>query len=137
MSAHAEPLAKYLASRQACAFSWESANCCHFGARWLFTRTGSDPMAGLPSTPNRLAARRLIRKLGGSLVAVWTGFMGRPPISPGLAQIGDIVLVPVRDGGSIGICAGRDAVVVDERGRLVYVPMSVATHAWRLEVSAT
>lgn len=132
-------LAEYLQSRECEAFDWRHNNCCHFAAQWMALAAGVDPMAGLPETMTAADARRLVRKLGGSLGAAWTHALGRESIAPALAQIGDIVLVPASsiaiDGGvgcAVGICAGRTLVVMDAAGALHHAPMWEALSAWRL-----
>lgn len=133
MSRLAQPLAMHLAGYAARAFDWPGCNCCHLVAAWVLAREGSDPMAGLPSTSSKLAARRLIRALGGSLADAWTRQLGRAPIAPTLAQVGDVVRVVLpNDGEAVGICGGRDVWVLGDQG-VGRVPLSCATHAWRLQ----
>jgi len=57
----------YIAAEAARPFNWSRHNCCHFVAGWVLSVTGRDPMQGLPWTHSRLAAWRLVRRLGGSL----------------------------------------------------------------------
>lgn len=114
------------------AFDWLAANCCHFAAGWVRLVERFDPMDGLPGTPDKFAAYRLIRR-GGGLAALWSRQLGREPISPKLAQVGDVVMMPLDDGrAAVGICAGRTAVFVDEHGSCVHEPIARASHAWRL-----
>jgi hypothetical protein len=134
MSTVASRLGAYAAAQQGRAFDWQAANCCHFAARWMHEETGVDPMSMLPLTDSALAAHRLIRSLGGSLVEAWTGQLGRPPIAPQFAQTGDVVRIalPAPDDEAIGICAGSTAMFVSRDGELVHVRMAHATHTWRL-----
>lgn len=121
-------------ARAARAFDWAAYNCCHFVAGWVLAATGTDPMAGLPGTPDKRAAYRLIRRLGGSLSGAWSARLGRPAIQPELAQVGDIVLVWVRqdDASAVGLCTGRHAAMLTRDAGIALLPMSHATHAWRL-----
>lgn len=131
----AAALDRYLIESPIAAFDWASANCCHFASRWVLIVEGRDPMAAmsLPATPSQFAARRLIVALGGSLEAAWTKCLGRPPIPPTLAQVGDVVLVPLPDeGAAVGICVGRDVLCVAPSGDRVAIGMQRALCAWRI-----
>jgi len=130
----ASRLSAYAAAHGPREFDWQAANCCHFAARWVAAETGVDPMVDLPAVASARAAQRLIRTLGGSLVAAWSRQLGREPISPLLAQTGDIVRVPIDDNKdeAIGICSGRTAMIVARDGGVVHVGLQFATHAWRL-----
>lgn len=137
MASLSKQLEDYASGASLRAFDWETANCCHFAAGWVSLMTGRDPMAGLRVTKTERGARRLIRELGGSLDAAWTKRLGRAPILPTLAQIGDIVLFPLGDGKyATGICAGRFALCVDDAGKVVRAEMDHASHAWRLSGDA-
>lgn len=87
----------------------------------------------LRSTRTEFDARRLIVELGGSLKAAWTRALGREPNSANFAQVGDLVLMDLPGGGgSVGICCGRDAVYLDAAGGLARLPMTLASHAWKI-----
>ena len=134
-------LTQFLAAHRAPAFSWATANCCHFAAAWVLHATGRDPMQGLASTPSARAALRLVRSLGGSLQAAWTRQLGRPPVPAAMAQVGDLVLMPthaqpwlgeVGTGALVGICVGPSVVVAGDLGGYLYAPLCGGTVAWRL-----
>lgn len=136
MPSRAQLLTDYLASRPR-VFNWGLANCCQFAGAWVRTIEGRDPMAGLRATPTMIEARRLIRELGGSLAAAITLRMGRDPILPTQAQVGDLAIVPLEgEAGAVGICVGMTLVCVDRAGACVHLPMQAAQHAWRVGVSA-
>jgi len=124
----------YLADAAARPFSWAQHNCCHFVAGWVRAATGRDPMAGLPHTHSRHAARRLVLQLGGTLADAWSRRLGRAAIQPELAQTGDVVHVWLRehDCAAVGICSGRHAALLLEGRGVLMLPMAHATHAWRL-----
>lgn len=125
-------LAKYIAGYPA-RFDWLDANCCHFAAGWVREVEGFDPMAGIPPTPDAQAAMRLVVQLGGSMLAVWRDhLLKREPIPPALAQIGDVVLMPVDGWMASGLCAGRTAVFINTLGHTEHRPMTDAAHAWRI-----
>lgn len=130
-------LTAYLAQHQKRPFSWRAANCCHFAARWKAFATGRDPMAGLAATRSVREALRLVRALGGSMQAAWTRQLGREPIAPALAQLGDLMLLPTAGtqpgtGCVMGICTGVDVLVLADDGVPTLVPASQAKAAWRL-----
>lgn len=128
----ARRLHRYVQGYGARAFDWASANCCHFGGGWANELRGADPMAGLPPTPTAAAARRLLRKLGGSLAAACTLQLEVEPFDPKLAKLGDLVALTIQGGASaLGICIGRYAYCVHEGG-VCQLPMRDATHAWRV-----
>lgn len=122
----------YIRAQAAQPFDWRTHNCCHFVAGWVAEVTGHDPMEGLPATPSMRAARRLERELGGTLADALATQLGRAPIRPELAQAGDIALVPVGDGSAVGICIGRHVALLTVADGITMLPMSVASHAWRL-----
>ena len=114
------------------AFDWRSNNCCHFVSRWVTLRTGLDPMEGLCATPGVYSARRLIKKLGGSLIDAWDDRSGLERCDVRTARTGDIVRMPTPRGGeALGICSGRHSVFLAEEDTLVALPIEDATHAWR------
>lgn len=130
----AHALDAYLAQAATKPFSWPTHNCCHFVAGWVAQATGIDPMRGLPVTPDRRAAWRLIRQLGGSLAGAWTCQLDRAPIRHELASTGDIVLVHLApdDGAAVGICNGRHVALLTEGEGLAMLPIAQARMAWRL-----
>ena len=127
----AEALDDYLREVRGMQFDWSRWNCCTFVAGWVQRATGRRVMLGLPRTPGRLAAHRLIVDLGGTLRGVWTAWMGAEPIAAELAQVGDVVGLREADAQAVGVCCGRTAAVLTEAG-LAHVPMQRADCAWRL-----
>lgn len=125
-------LAEFLAGYRPGAFDWTSANCAHFAAGWVRHVTGRDALVGLPITTSAMDARRLVRALGGMRTAVST-CTGWQQIAAPFAQVGDLVLRELPDGGNaLGICAGRTCMHVDEHGNVVHIEMAGATCAWRV-----
>lgn len=118
-------------------FDWPSNNCCHFAARWVAFATGRDPMQSLATTPDAMAARRLVRQLGGgALRDAVSAALGADPIDPALARTGDLLLLPASSnegaGGVVGICNDRHAVVRDAGGAVAFLPIAQAVCAWRV-----
>lgn len=126
-------LSDYLA-QQCGRFDWAERNCCHFAAGWVQARTGVDPMAGLPETLDEKAARRLIKRLGGSLEAAWTKQLGQEPLPPLVAQVGDLVLLPANaEGGfAVGVCTGAEVAVLLSGGAIGLMPLREGRACWRI-----
>lgn len=133
-------LSEFLAawSTRAVAFDWRSRNCVHFAAAWVLEQTGRDVLAGVARTPHVRAARRVLASMGGGLAEAWTRQHAGLAVSPLLAQTGDLALVPLDSrvgagvGAAIGICSGRDVVLLAEDGQLAFRSIDQATIAWRL-----
>lgn len=126
----------YLGAQDENAFSWARRNCCHFVAGWIRSVTDqADPMQGLPVTPSRAAALRLVRQLGGNLMVAWTRQLGRGPVAAELARTGDIALVRMPGTGAeaVGICSGRHVALLTERDGIAMLPLAHAVAAWRLQ----
>lgn len=131
MALRTSQLEQYISERRCLPFDWGTSNCCHYVSGWVRSQLGYDPMSGLPVTPSAHAAKRLVKVLGGMRKA-WSTRLGSPGIPVEMAQIGDIVLVPLENGNAVGICVGRGVSLVDERGFIIQVPMTAGLHAWRL-----
>lgn len=132
----AKQLTAFLAERQRAPFSWAGGNCGHFAAAWMKVAEGLDAMAGLPVTPNKKAAERLVRRRGG-YAALVSRQLGRDPIGAAFAQLGDLVLLPLPDAGpdakALGVCAGAGmAAFVTEHGDVAYLALARAECAWRV-----
>lgn len=133
MSLTARQLDAYLQARGTAAWRWDTSNCAHFAGGWICWATQDDPLDGLPPTPTPSAARALVDRLGGSMQAAVTLRLGREPVAPALARVGDIVLLPGGVvGGALGICAGLSALALDDAGAVTHVDMATAVAAWRL-----
>jgi len=116
-------------------FDWPTRNCCHFAAAWIRFATGKE--IELPATADARSARKALKRLGGSLAEGCRRLHSGLEVPPSLAQTGDLVLVPVDGEGegvgeALGICSGRDAVLIDSAGKPTILPMDRATNAWRL-----
>lgn len=126
-------LQEYLDSVSGREFTWDHANCCHFAGGWVEVLTGVNPMAGLRVTDSAFDARKLIASLGG-LRAATSAQLGHEAIDPKLAQLGDVVYVEVSNGyGAVGICAGRDVLLINTDGQMSRLELSDATCAWRIK----
>lgn len=122
-------LGLYLAECSGRSFDWRSWNCAHFAAGWVRKVCGIDPLAGLPEAASQRGAWRLLRRLGLTMADAVDMRLGFAQAAPEAACVGDLVLL---DGRALGICTGRQAVVLLEGGGVGFVPLSAATHAWRV-----
>ena len=114
-------------------FTWDHLNCCHFSGGWVELVTGSNPMTGLRLTGSPEEAKALIEEMGG-LQCATSRQLGSDPIAAGLAQLGDVLLVETGHGnGAIGICCGRDLVLINTKGDMSRLNLNKATCAWRLK----
>ena len=92
-------------------------------------------MAGLSFTDSMAGTREFISAAGGMAELV-TRQLDRKPISPKLAQLGDMVLLPLSttdpESLALGLCCGEEAVILTDTGAHALVPMSAAVSAWRV-----
>jgi hypothetical protein len=130
----AAALGEFLSARLRRPFDWKTWNCCTHLAEWVDESEGRNPMAGLPVVKNERQAARLVARVGGDMVGVWTALLRRDPLqSPALAAVGDPVVMRVGEHLVAGVCVGVRAACVAVGGGLTEVPMSEAVAAWRLE----
>jgi hypothetical protein len=125
-------LARYV-SHQRGAFDWATNNCCTFAAGWVREVEGREVMPIEP-TPDAMSAWRLICR-HGSLANVVSEQLGRAPIPPSHAQVGDLVMFPGHDhpGRAImGICNGRTSILHGVDGEAIFMATAAAMHAWRV-----
>lgn len=116
-------------------FSWRNRNCIHFAGGFVALVEGDDPVQGLPMRAGRAASWRELKARGGFAAAV-SGRLGREPMAPLLAQVGDLVLLRLspndREAQALGLCCGETAVCMGSLGELLHLPMTQAEHAWRI-----
>ena len=125
-------LAEYLGRRSAAPFDWANANCFHFAGNWVELVEGQNPMAELPRWDSEVEALDLLNSMGGFDAAV-TKTLAREPVASSLAQLGDIVKLPLPGGrASMGICNGRTLIAIVESGAVVDLPMPQDSVAWRV-----
>ena len=130
MSERAKALQQYLQQWGGEPFSWSRRNCCHFSAGWVQRCTGVDHLQGIAPVAGPRGALRLLRQHGGSLQAAVDARL--QPILPALAQVGDLVLLPIGGIHAVGICAGRMAAMLAVSGEVVHQVMGDAVAGWRV-----
>ncbi|MCA0175240.1 MAG: hypothetical protein LCH73_02965 [Proteobacteria bacterium] len=117
-------------------FDWATANCVHHAAGWVDHIEGSRLLAALPEPATARAAMRAVVHHGGWVAAV-THALGREPVAPALARLGDVVLLRLGGGAhALGLCAGRTTAYIDAAGACVHLPTLDGLVAWHLQVAA-
>ena len=130
-------LDEYLTEFAHTPFEWGRNDCVTIPAGWLIALGWPDPIYDLRGTwSSALGAARIFREGGGFLAMVDTRLrdLGAIPIPPLHARRGDLALVRepgVRTRTLIGIVEGGIIFSPGTHG-LVRVPLSAATHAWRI-----
>ena len=124
-------------------FVWGVADCAHLVAFHLRGLGYTDPLAKISGYSTRRNALRAMRKAGIKDVASHLETLGFEPISPASALPGDIVGIPVEEADAaagwlcLGVNIGADRVLAfaptpDGREICSWAPVSVCTHAWRV-----
>lgn len=144
-TATAELLQRYLdeVSANPSAWCWSRNNCCHFAGRWVLLATGHDCLGGLADVADARAARRVLARLGtGTLRCAVSQRLRRAPVAAALAQVGDLVLLPVAGdtgaraagllGAALGVCVGRAVAGLGRDGALRRSPLALGDAAWPL-----
>lgn len=111
-------------------FSWGEWDCVQFAASCVEALTGEDPIAALRAPYASLREAEALLQAHGfeDLGAACDALFG-PRRDVKRARRGDLVLCPAEDGASLGVCLGRLAAFVDERG-LSFRPVLHCAAAW-------
>lgn len=124
-------LANFIESRMAVPFQWGVNDCTLFAADSALAITGIDLAVNYRGTYNSQTGAARIIVEAGSLRNLVNQHMS-PEINPKLAQRGDWVLVEQDGSEALAVCMGVNMVAAGHDG-LVYLPMSLAITAWRIE----
>jgi len=128
-----EILAANIESVRETPFSYGSHDCCLFAADAVAAITGIDYAASVRGYTSKEQALAIIASFG-SMRDMVTAITGVEPVHPSRAHRGDFVLGRAGDEEWIGICIGRYFLGPAEgKIGLVFVPMSLAIDAWRIE----
>lgn len=107
-------------------FEWGKTDCCMFSVGAVEAVTGINHGQSYTYKTESEAKKMLIKT--GGVEAVATKHLGEPKPSL-LAQRGDIVLLNVGNGDTLGVCIG-DKIAAMQADGLTYLPMSNAIKAW-------
>jgi hypothetical protein len=127
----------YITRCQQRRFCWSDWNCVHFSRGWVFLYEGhyiefpvSFADAGVRTA---LGAAKYVRSLGG-LPNIVTRSLGRDPVPPTYAGVGDLVHFGSGSfAGTLGVCNGRTAFALSTDVGVVSVPMSGFELCWKLK----
>lgn len=120
----------FVLARRSAPFAWGANDCCTFAADAVQAIIGVDVApAGLREHRTAKQAYRALRRHGG-IASIATKALG-DPISPGLANVGDVLLVVQTKHPALAVCNGDHALAPSASG-LEAVPLSCAVHAWRV-----
>ena len=123
-----ERLNDFIEDRRKAVFCWGQRDCVLFAADAVQAMTGVDHAVEYRGTyDSATGAARLLAKLGGvenvvPFASIPVAFAGR----------GDLVTVDTKDGAALAVCLGRHVAAMSASG-LVFLPMSAADAAWRVE----
>ena len=126
----AEELFGLITQRANTPFTWGSNDCVSFANEAVKRMTGVDFMSSFPPYTTALEAARLVKKLGGLEAIVDLCLVPTPVL---MAQRGDVVLIPMQDGGepALAIAVGTHAWGPGDTG-LIPRPIELATKAWKV-----
>ena len=126
-----ECLIAYRHGRARTPFAWGVNDCVTLAADWVLEAAGVDPLGDLRGQWDTAAgAARLLRDLGGMHSAV-SDRLGPALESPKLASRGDVAMLDLERGETLGVVVGTHAIAPGADGILL-VPMSRASAAWRV-----
>lgn len=124
-----ERLQALIDARRRDPFTWGVHDCCQFALGAIAAVTGRH----VPVRPyaSERGAVRVLSRMGGFDGAVKQA--GGVPIPPGLAQRGDLVLVPQEGlfGSALAVCLGSAAFAAGVQG-FASVPRAQWLAAWRI-----
>lgn len=125
-------LSQLVEARLAVPFAWGSNDCISFPADAMLAMHGHDTMAEFRT--QRSSQRQAWEQLraGGGLKA-GLARAGLQPVAPGLAQVGDLVLLglgPRKRRRVLAVCNGDVALAPGAEG-LVATRMDLAVAAWK------
>lgn len=113
-------------------FDWAASHCGHFSFGWITAATGRDALAVLPEAATARQWAGLVDRAGGMAHLV-SHLLQCKPISPEVAQPGDLLLFPGRvTGGALGIRLHAGAAVLGPDGAVRVVSAADALAAWPL-----
>lgn len=121
-------LHRYLAERSAMPFAWghDGNDCVSFAAGAVAAQTGVWPDFGGAAWDSAASAQRALSQAGGIEAAVSAVL---PPVSPGMAQRGDVAMVAGAHGPLLMIVEG-DLLAGPGATGIVRLPRHAAIKMW-------
>lgn len=126
-------LARYIESVRQRPFAWGRHDCALMAADAIAAMTGVDLAADLRGSYDSAESAAVVMRsrYGVDDVASVAGRLFGDPITPRLAQRGDLLLLDGEHGPALGICLGTHAAAPGARG-MVLMPMEQWLKAWRV-----
>lgn len=115
-------LSDYITSKLQTPFAWGTHDCVCFAIGWVSIATGKDHLAPWRPWTSEIAAKRLIKKVGG-LERMFDKHLKRIPANT--AKDGDVALI----GDTAFLFSGAQIVGPSKNG-LVFINRMEATCAW-------
>lgn len=125
-------LAEAIETARNAPFAWGKHDCALFAADVVLAITGSDPAEAVRGRyRSQSGAGRALKKLGcKNLEAAATKALGQP-LPPRRLQRGDVALLDLPTGPTLGICVGATVAAPAETG-LAFLPLDNAIKGWHL-----
>lgn len=114
-------------------FTWGQNDCCLFACDCALAMTGTDMAATLRGYTNFDEAQEILKRFGGvaAVADAMTELHGVPKIPALQAKRGDICLIDVGNGETLGVCAGDRIICPGFRGLVAY-PLLQGIRAWEI-----
>jgi hypothetical protein len=122
-------LEAFIRERSSVPFAWGSNDCASFAADAVRALTGDRLLPALRGYTSVREALGALRHAGG-LSGIATMALGGP-LSPRVANVGDVVLVRIGKRDALGVCNGGTVLGPGVSG-VVAVPMAQALRCWRV-----
>ncbi len=128
-----EALAAEIAHAWAKPFTWGENDCCLFACDCGLAITGTDLAASLRGYRTFDEAQEILKRFGGvgAVADAMTELHGVPKIPALQAKRGDICLIDIGRGETLGVCAGDRIICPGLRGLVAY-PLLQGIRAWEI-----
>ena len=128
-----EALAAEIARAWAKPFTWGENDCCLFACDCALAMTGTDMAASLRGYRNYEEAQAVLKRFGGvgAVADAMAERYGIAGIAPLRARRGDVCLIDIGRGETLGVCAGDRILCPGLRGLVAY-PLLNGIRAWEI-----
>lgn len=112
-------------------FEWGTHDCWLWSANLVLAITGEDIAKEYRGKYNSARTALEIIKTYGGISELCTKYVGKEPVSPLFASVGDLVLIEYLRQEAMAICDGRTVLTTGSDG-LLSLPISTTIKAWRI-----